>query len=308
LRIFLTGVTGFVGAAVAAALLERGHVVIGLARRGANLARLGGFRDNLILVEGALDDEGAIVRAFAAHRPDVVCHSAWQGVFGGVRNDSAQDVNVGFAGRLARIAIEHSVKTVVGLGSQAEYGLLNQAARETDAEKPTTHYGVAKVQARHVMENICRGHARFAWLRIFSLYGPGDNPNWLLPSVIDCLLAGRKPALTGGEQRWDFLHVADAASGIASVIEHTGADGIFNLGSGMAPPLRETLCLLRALVNPSAALGFGEVPYRPDQVMHLQADITRLHEATGWLASITLQEGLGQTIAWHRDRMAGARC
>jgi hypothetical protein len=52
-------------------------------------------------------------------------------------------------------------------------------------------------------------------------------------------------------------------------------------------------------------LGFGEVPYRPDQVMHLEGDISRLTSATGWTPRTTLCEGLARTIAWHRSQQNG---
>jgi nucleoside-diphosphate-sugar epimerase len=50
-------------------------------------------------------------------------------------------------------------------------------------------------------------------------------------------------------------------------------------------------------------LGIGEVPYRPDQVMHLEADISKLTKATGWASATSLEEGLKQTVAWHRQQL-----
>jgi nucleoside-diphosphate-sugar epimerase len=77
-----------------------------------------------------------------------------------------------------------------------------------------------------------------------------------------------------------------------------------NLGYGVAYPLREVVERVRDLVNPSLALQFGAVPYRPDQVMHLQADITKLTRATGWQPVTALDEGLRRTVAWYRSAEA----
>ena len=105
-------------------------------------------------------------------------------------------------------------------------------------------------------------------------------------------------SLTQSEQRWGFLHARDAASAFRLAITREDAEGVFNLGSYEAPPLRETVTALRDLVNPNADLGFGDIPYRPDQVMILQADISRL-EALGWRPQIGLQEGLSETVTWY---------
>ena len=56
------------------------------------------------------------------------------------------------------------------------------------------------------------------------------------------------------------------------------------------------------MIDPSLPLGLGKVPYRSDQVMHLEADITRLTSATGWRPAISLESGLKQTIEWYREK------
>ena len=53
-------------------------------------------------------------------------------------------------------------------------------------------------------------------------------------------------------------------------------------------------------MNPRAEIGFGEIAYRPDQVMHLEANIERLKRATGWAPRVPLERGLEQTVAWCR--------
>ncbi len=57
---------------------------------------------------------------------------------------------------------------------------------------------------------------------------------------------------------------------------------------------------IRDHIDSGVSLRFGEVPYRPGQVMHLEADISRLREATGWSPRIGLDEGLRRTVGWYR--------
>src|SRR5262249_35835453 len=151
-------------------------------------------------------------------------------------------------------------------GSQAEYGAYDRAIREDDEARPTTLYGKAKLAAGAMTEQLAieRG-MRWAWLRVFSTYGPKDADAWLIPSMIKTLRAGKRMSLTACEQRWGFLHARDAAAGIRTVLENPATERIFNLGSATAPSLRETVTALRDMVRPDAELAFGDIPYRPDQ-------------------------------------------
>ncbi|MDQ2801049.1 MAG: GDP-mannose 4,6-dehydratase, partial [Armatimonadota bacterium] len=110
------------------------------------------------------------------------------------------------------------------------------------------------------------------------------------------------PALILGEQRWDYLYIDDAVEAICRLALETEAQGVFNLGSGEAHTVRSWVETTRDLIDPSLPLGFGELPYRPDQMMLLQADISKLQAATGWQPQIGPREGLQRTIDWHRAR------
>src|SRR5436853_4032228 len=125
----------------------------------------------------------------------------------------------------------------------------------------------------------------------------------MIPYLILGLLRGEKPALTACEQKWDYLFGPDAADAIWSVLQAPSATGVFNLGSGSVASLRKIVETIRDAINPKLQLGIGEVPYRPDQVMHLEADISRLTQATGWTPATALEEGLRRTVAWHADEM-----
>ena len=120
----------------------------------------------------------------------------------------------------------------------------------------------------------------------------------MLPSVILALLRGEKPALTLGEQRWDYLYVEDAVDAIWRAATTSSAQGVFNLGSGEAHTIKSIVERVRDLIDHNLPLGFGEVPYRPDQIMHLQADISRLKQVAGWSPQVSLDEGLRRTVDW----------
>lgn len=299
-RVLVTGAAGFLGARIAERLLERSHCLALLLRAPNADDRAAAIYERCEIVTGDLAERASYAAALRAFRPDSIVHAAWSGVTGADRNDPRQIANIAATADLLEEAIAAGATAFVGFGSQAEYGPQNRKIDEHAPTEPTTLYGHSKLATARVTEAMCRLKAvRHAWLRVFSTYGPRDNPNWLIPSLIAKLVAGEVMEMTPCEQIWDFLYIDDAANAAVSVVETPSASGIFNLGSGAGRPLRETVSLLRNIVRPQGEVAFGAVPYRLDQVMHLEADIARLEGATGWRPRVALEAGLKQTANWY---------
>lgn len=300
-RLLITGAAGFLGAATARLAVRAGHEVLALVRPGSPAPRLAGL--DLTRIEADLRDAAAITQALSAHRPDAVLHLAWSGVANAQRFDRTQITeNVEPACALVEAAAAAGAKSFIGLGSQGEYGPLDRIIDETALPRPTTLYGAAKLATLCLTRQLAAQHGlRHAWLRLFDAYGPDDNPGWLIPMLITEMLAGRRPRTTLGTQHWDWLHIDDAAAGVLAVATSETAEGVFNLGSGEPVPVRAVVEMIRDMAAPGMALVFGEIPFRPDQVMHMQADNARLRAATGWAPRIGLAAGMAATIAWYRQ-------
>jgi len=299
-KILVTGGAGFVGARVVRQLVDQGRDVALLMRASSNSRRIDDLLGRCTVIRGDLEELEAARGALSRYSPEAVLHLAWDGVKGADRNSSVQMGNVCASIKLYQLTEELGCRHFVGLGSQAEYGLLSGRISESATTRPTTAYGAAKLATGLVLERTAAASGRpFAWLRLFSSYGPDDDPSWLIPYLIRTLLAGEKPGLTRAEQVWDYLYVDDVAAGVIAALD-AGACGLFNLGSGRAHPLRDIITLIRDAIDPSLPLGFGEVPYRPDQVMHLEADITALSGASAWIPTVSLETGIAQTVAWHQ--------
>jgi nucleoside-diphosphate-sugar epimerase len=299
MRVFVTGASGFLGSYLVLDLLAQGHEVGVLLRPHSARWRLEEAEGRLHVIPGVLEDLDGLRGALKGFAPEAVLHMAWRGVAGSDRNSPVQATNVADTIGLVELAAEAGAEIFVGAGSQAEYGPYDRAIREDDVPRPTTLYGMAKLAAGSMAMRLCEERGlRSAWLRIFSTYGPKDADYWLIPSMIRNLRSGQHMALTACEQRWGFLHARDAAAAFRLATTHADARGIFNVGSPDAPPLRETVTKLRDLVDPRASLGFGELAYRPDQVMVLAADVSRML-ALGWKPEVPLDEGLRETVDWH---------
>jgi len=304
MRCFVTGGTGLIGSHLVRLLLEQDCQVGILVRATSDPWRIQDVLDRLHVIRGDLaviEQAGPAIQKFA---PDVIFHLGWYGVGNRYRDDPAQvSQNLYGSLKLLQVAREAGCQCWVGLGSQAEYGRYDGILVEDLPTRPETMYGVVKLCVGLLSQKLCEAYGiRFVWLRLLAAYGPMDDPEHMIPYVILSLLRGRKPVLTPGEQRWDYLYVEDAARAIWQVVSHPRAQGIFNLGSGEAYTVRNIVERIRDLIDPGLPLGLGEVPYRPDQVMHLQADITKLQKMTCWKPRTSLDDGLRQTVEWYRKR------
>ena len=118
----------------------------------------------------------------------------------------------------------------------------------------------------------------------------------MIMQVISKLLAGERVSCTKGEQVWDYIYGKDAAVALRLIAER-GKDGaIYNIASGNTRQLRDYITCIRDIIDASAEIGFGEIDYYPNQVMHLEADIENLKADTGFSPLYTFEEGIKETI------------
>lgn len=290
----MTGAGGFLGAALCAAAVKAGHEVVATARQ-ADPERLRPLGDGIQRAILDVADTPAVERLFAGARPDVVVHTAWAGLTRAERDGPDQLAQLAAWCRLAQAAGAAGARKLVGIGSQAEYGACVGRTDETILPEPNSMYGAAKLSAGVIGRRIAAdAGVEFAWLRLFAVYGPGDNPNWLIPSLLATLKRGERPRLTPGTQRVDYLHIDDAAAAVLAVVEGDAA-GIFNLSSGEPVTVRAIVERLRDLVAPGLDLTFGDVAFAPGQPMHIEGANDRLRAATGWAPAIGLDAGLALT-------------
>ena len=291
-RLLVTGAGGFVGAAVADLAARNGHSVTALVRNPSS-PRAVALAGRCAIAVANLSDRDAVRAVLAQARPHCVIHSAWEGVGGPDRAGDIQLDNIRTSVELLDSAIAVGARRFIGIGSQAEYGRHDRRIDESATTEPFLLYGAAKLSTCHLTrQRASEAGIGFAWLRLFSPYGPGDNPNWLIPSVATQILAGQTPRTSAGTQKWDYLHIADCAQGILAAAVTESAQGVFNLSSGRAVTVRSIVERIRDLACPGLQLTFGDIPFGPNQIMHLEGDSSRLSAATGWTPSIMIEDGL----------------
>lgn len=297
MNILICGVSGFIGSHFLIKCLENNHKVGLILRDDSNSYRISNNIKNCSLFKWQGQFDNTLAKELTEFEPDVWVHLAWKGVENSFRNESLQSIdNLGQINASLLLAKESGCEHYVGLGSQAEYGTKNQRITELDLTEPTTSYGKAKLASRWLVDSFCSAeNISWTWMRVFSTYGPRDNGSWLIPYLIKALKADEEIKVTACEQMWDYLYVEDAAEAILKTVEKN-AHGVFNLASGHPVRLRTIVEILRDRINKKANINFGAKELRPDQIMHLEGDITKLSAAINWTPMVDIHEGLSRTI------------
>jgi nucleoside-diphosphate-sugar epimerase len=203
---------------------------------------------------------------------------------------------------LARTLAESGCRRLVVTGSLFEYADATGQVTESSPTRPRHLYAASKLALFEALAPYCRlAGMELAWPRLFYQYGPYENPQRLIPVVINALLRGQRAELTPGEQVGDYLHVEDTAAAIGAVAR-SSVTGAVNIGSGQAVRIRDVALRIGQFLERPDLIVFGAKPYTPDAPMNLVADTTRLRQQTDWQPRFTLDSGLRQTIAWWKDR------
>lgn len=281
----ITGGTGFLGHWLLSELLAHDVFVHAVVRKGSRrMERLKGFK-GLNIIELELDEMEQIPAMVGA--VDVFYHLAWEGE----RNDfPAQSQNI----RWTVLALEAAAKCgahLIVTGSQAEYGICRDKITEETFTRPDTAYGVCKLVTASILELQARKlGVQLAWIRVFSVYGEGDNPNTLIAYLERCCKERTAPRLTKSNQHWDYLYAADAAKALY-LVGINSLTGIYNLAHGESRPLREFVMEACDVFSPGIDLLFSEEPYNG---VSLDVDASKISKALNWVPTTSFRDGINK--------------
>jgi GDP-4-dehydro-6-deoxy-D-mannose reductase len=289
-HLFITGITGFVGARLARDQLARGEPVSGIHLSGQELPPVGEAW------EVDVRDRPALAAALDRARPDAVVHLGGLSHVGDSWSRMGEYFQVNVVGTENLLAEASARRLRVVLASSAEvYGSVpeeEQPIAEQREPAPASPYALTKAAA----ERLALAHGAIV-VRSFNLVGAGQLPRFALPSFARQLAAiargEAEPVLRVGNlsARRDFVHVADGAEGYRQVAEHGVAGAVYNLASGRAVSIAEALERLMAVAGVEARVEIDRERMRPVDVPLLAGDPRRL-EALGWRRRHDLDDAL----------------
>lgn len=278
----------------------------------------------------ALPGGSAIVHSHASRfeSPSVVFHLAAVGsVQRSIENPQRTfAVNATGTLRVLEAARKHGTARVVFAASSSAYGDPpgpTTSKTESMPPSPRSPYAASKLAGESLLAAYAASYAMSTVsLRFFNVFGPRQPADSdyaaVIPAFARRLLIGEAPRIFGdGTQSRDFTHVANAGLGmlLAGAARNFLRGEVINIGAGRRTTIAELASMMADIIaKDSSTPGTGGVlPVQPifdaprsGDVKHSLADLTRARELIGYVPTTALEEGLAETIEWHRRSMAGA--
>lgn len=307
-RIIVTGASGFVGANLARRLIRDGHEVHLLLRRGFATWRVEGLRDDARLHEVEFGEADALTRTVHAIRPEWIFHLAVHGAYSS-QTDAARMARTNVIGtiNLVEACLATGFEAFVNTGSSSEYGFKDHAPAEDEALEPNSVYAVTKAAATSYCRHIGRGRGvHMPTLRLYSIYGPWEEPTRLIPAIIVRGLDGALPPLVDPAIARDYVYVDDAVEAylLAAAVPGQTPGAIYNVGSAVQTSLREVVETARRALAIPVEPSWGSMASRQWDTSTWVADNRAIRRALDWRPRHDFEQGLRLTTGWLREQPA----
>jgi nucleoside-diphosphate-sugar epimerase len=194
-----------------------------------------------------------------------------------------------------------ALKRFVQIGSSDEYGGALAPQHESLRESPISSYAVGKAASAQLLQMLAKTeNFPVVILRLFLVYGPGQDSGRFLPQIIKGCFSGKEFETSSGEQLRDFCYIDDITDGILRALKSDNVNGdVINLASGDPISIRTVIEKVKIYIgkgNPK----FGKIAYRAGENMSLYADTSRAEFLLGWRSKTTIEGGIKKTVDHYR--------
>jgi len=324
--ILITGAAGFIGAALARLLLDRGEHVIGIdnfndyydpALKHARVATLAGFGDRFTMIESDFGDAATLQAALIDRRFDRIAHlGAQAGVRYSLVNPHAY-AHSNLVGHLnlLELARHRGVRHMVYASSSSVYGGNDSYPFriEDRVDHPVSLYAATKKSNELMSEAYAHLYRiPLTGLRFFTVYGPWGRPDMALWIFTRKILAGEPiPVFNQGRMRRDFTYIDDIIAGVVAALDHPPADdgaakaggssqphAIYNIGNNRSEELSHMIDVLEGALGREAVRDLQ--PMQPGDVVATAADIGAIERDLGFRPMVSIEEGIPRFVDWYR--------
>jgi nucleoside-diphosphate-sugar epimerase len=303
-RIFMTGGAGFIGANIIHKLLQLNYEINICVRPSTNLWRLKNIISNLNIHEIDILDKQNLTKKITQINPSAIIHLA---TYSQYRNQEEfeQMVETNINGTLNLLTASKDIcyDIFINTGSSSEYGIKDKPMKETDLLEPVSFYAATKSSATLLCQVFSREYKKpITTLRPFSVYGPLEEENRFIPTIINAVIKNKPIKLTSGNQRRDFIHIQD----IVDIYVKTLSCGkklsgqILNMGTGIEYTNDEVVKTLFKISGKKVKIEKGLYPKRIWDTPHWIADTLKTKRLLNWKPKFTLEEGLRYTYNWSK--------
>lgn len=320
-RVLVTGASGFIGQAAAVALRGHADEIHTVHHKARQMSDSRNHTADLL-------DPQQVDRLLERVKPTHLLHFAWYAEHGKYWTSPLNLDWVTASLRLFQRFAENGGQRAVFAGTCAEYdwsaptpvlgyseepdrrarhadpaNITNVPAQSLNEDaspsNPSTLYGVCKNSLRQIIDKFAaQTGVTVAWGRIFFLYGPGEHPNRLIPSILHPLLNNQPAIVRSGGHVRNLMHVDDVAAAFVHVL-NSNITGIVNIAHPQAVTLGDAARLLGELTGKQHLLRIEQAPATKENPLVLTADVGKL-TSIGFTPRYSLRDGLSALLSHER--------
>ena len=314
-RVFVTGVSGFVGSHLVEKLLDFGAEVYGLVRRHSvpeyrNLAHI--IKD-FTLVEGNLSDQGSIIMALKRIEPDSIFHLGAQSFVPTSFNAPIETYMtnvIGTGNLLEAVRITESTLENIHIACSSEqYGLVYPdeiPITEENPFRPQSPYGVSKVAAEYLALTHLKSYGiPVVITRGFNHTGPRRGLQFVTSivarQVAKAIVSGSRKVIIGNpDPIRDFTDVRDMIQGYLLAVEHGKVGGVYNLGHGYGVSIKDLVKITANICDIEVEVEIDPKRYRPAEVNILLCDYSKASNELGYKPRIPLTKAMLDNVEYFK--------
>jgi len=277
-KVLVTGATGFIGNYVVKELLRSNCKVIASSSHRDKASLKEWFSDVDYRAFDLSDFNTALDYYNFFGKPDILIHLAWEGL-PNYKASFHLEQNLPRHFAFLENMIQHGLKSLTVTGTCFEYGMQEGCLTEEMEVYPANPYAIAKNTLREKLQQLEVNHPfSLRWVRLFYMYGKGQNPNSLL-SQLSRALENKEEVfnMSGGEQMRDFLPVEKVADYIVKIAMQEKVKGIINCCSGKPVTVLQLVEEYMLQNNKNIKLNLGFYPYPDYEPMHFWGDCSKLN-------------------------------
>ncbi len=303
--IAIFGAGGFIGTNLTRAINEVRSDVFAVTHHAHIPWRLVGI-NNTQIVKCDITIPSEVRDLFRTYRFRTVLFFATYGGYSKQSNiDQIYQTNIIGLLNVLNAAEETGITAFVHAGSQSEYGLNCSGSREDWSLLPNSHYAVSKVSASYMILHWGKQkQIPCINLRLYSVFGPWEEPDRLIPKLIEHGLKGEYPPFVDPDISRDFVYITDVirATLLAAIRGIQSARGeSINIASGNKTTIREVAKIAREIFELDADPAWGDMPNRAWDLKDWYGDATKAREKLGWEAQVGFLDGLRANTQWIKD-------
>ena len=293
-NVLITGANGFIGSYLVDKLNEKGYNV-SILIKSINSDRRYKEKNKIKIIIGDIKDKNLNLNSF-----NLIYHLAALTNMKECYDDPQKAFKENVEGTINLITKMNPKCKFVYISTLGVYGEPKYfPVNEDHPTYPIEPYAASKLAAENFIMGYCKSRKlNYCIARLFNVYGPKQNTEFLIPKIITQIIRSNKIQLNNLDSTRDFIYIDDVIEALYLISEH-GKNDIYNVGTGKETSVGEIIELLKKITHNNIKQEIFRKRGFKNSVRRSVADITKIEKDIGWHPSTNINDGLIKTWGYY---------